>query len=102
MKKLLVLLTLVLTFFSAEAQENKDYWNNKLKIVSFRLPPPPAGYTPKIVDLNGDGKPDAIYSITRDSIPILWLDDDGDMKWDDWEGDTKNDCLLIDRNRDGI
>ena len=100
MKKLLVLLTLVLTFFSAEAQENKDYWNNKLKIVSFRLPPPQAGYTPKIVDLNGDGKPDAIYSITRDSIPILWLDDDGDMKWDDWEGDTKNDCLLIDRNRD--
>lgn len=57
MKKLLVLLTLVLTFFFAEARENKDYWNNKLKIVSFRLPPPPAGYTPKIVDLNGDGKP---------------------------------------------
>ncbi len=42
------------------------------------------------------------YSITRDSIPILWLDDDGDMRWDDLEGDTKNDCLLIDRNRDGI
>lgn len=47
MKKLLVLLTLVLTFFSAEAQESKDYWNNKLKIVSFRLPPP-VGYIPKI------------------------------------------------------
>ena len=77
MKRLLVLLTLVLAFFSAKAQENKNYWNNKLKIVSFRLPPPPVGYTPKIVDLNGGGKPDAIYSITRDSIPILWLDDDG-------------------------
>lgn len=102
MKRLLVLLTLVLAFFSAKAQENKNYWNNKLKIVSFRLPPPPVGYTPKIVDLNGGGKPDAIYSITRDSIPILWLDDDGDMRWDDLEGDTKNDCLLIDRNRDGI
>ena len=33
MKRLLVLLTLVLAFFSAKAQENKNYWNNKLKIV---------------------------------------------------------------------
>lgn len=33
---------------------------------------------------------------------MLWIDDDGDMTWDDLEGDTKDDCLLIDRNRDGI
>lgn len=84
------------------AQKSGDYWNNRLQIVSFRLPPPPIGYQPKLKDINGDGKPDVIYSITRDSIPVMWIDDDGDMTWDDFEGDTKNDCLLIDRNRDGI
>lgn len=84
------------------AQKSGDYWNNRLQIVSFRLPPPPIGYQPKLKDINGDGKPDVIYSITRDSIPVMWIDDDGDMMWDDFEGDTKNDCLLIDRNRDGI
>ena len=84
------------------SQTNNDYWNNKLQIVSFRLPPPPVDYKPKLVDINGDGKPDLIYSVTRDNIPVLWIDDDGDMTWNDIEGDTKNDCLLIDRNRDGI
>lgn len=70
--------------------------------MSFRLPPPPADYKPRLVDLTGNGRPDAIFSMTRDRIPVLWIDDDGDMTWDDLEGDTKNDCLLIDRNRDGI
>lgn len=51
MKRLLVLLTLILAFFYAEAQENEEYWNNKLKVMSFRLPPP-VGYIPKVVDLN--------------------------------------------------
>ena len=91
-----------LIILPASAQQTDAYWNNKLRIVSFRLPPPPLGYTPKVVDLNGDGKPDAIFSMTRDSIPVLWLDDNGDMKWNDLEGDTSGDCLLIDRNRDGI
>lgn len=54
MKRLLVLLTLILAFFYAEAQENKEYWNNKLKVISFRLPPPPVGYIPKVVDLNNN------------------------------------------------
>lgn len=103
MKKNVVLLIVCLFSLLSFAQKKEgNYWNNKLKITPYRLPPPPVGYTPKQVDLNGDGKPDAIFSITRDSIPILWLDDDGDMSWGDLEGDTKNDCLLIDRNRDGI
>lgn len=71
-------------------------------IASFRMPLPPPGFKPKLEDLNGDGKPEAIYSMTGDSIPILWIDDDGDMKWTDIEGDMDNDCLLIDRNKDGI
>lgn len=71
-------------------------------IASFRMPLPPPGFKPKLEDLNGDGKPEAIYSITGDSVPILWIDDDRDMKWTDIEGDMDNDCLLIDRNKDGI
>ena len=47
MKKLLVLLIMLLIFFFAEAQKGKDYWSNKLKFISFRLPPP-VGYIPKI------------------------------------------------------
>ena len=62
----------------------------------------PSGFKPKLEDLNGDGKPEAIYSMTGDSVPILWIDDDRDMKWTDIEGDMDNDCLLIDRNKDGI
>lgn len=71
-------------------------------IASFRMPLPPPGFKPKLEDLNGDGKPEAIYSMTGDSVSILWIDDDRDMKWTDIEGDMDNDCLLIDRNKDGI
>ena len=71
-------------------------------IASFRMPLPPPDFKPKLEDLNGDGKPEAIYSMTGDSIPILWIDDDGDMQWNDIEGDMDNDCLLIDRNKDGV
>ena len=101
MKHLNIFLLLLLSL-NISAQKNNEYWNNRLQIVSFRLPPPPIGYKPKLVDLNSDNKPDVIYSVTRDNIPVAWIDDDGDMKWTDFEGDTKNDCLLIDRNRDGI
>ena len=66
------------------------------------MPLPPPGFKPKLEDLNGDGKLEAIYSMTGDSVPILWIDDDRDMKWTDIEGDMDNDCLLIDRNKDGI
>ena len=61
-----------------------------------------SGYKPEYLDLNRDGKPDAIKSVTHNDIPILWLDDDGNMKEGDLEGDMVNDCLLIDRNKDGI
>jgi hypothetical protein len=85
----------------AQGKSSPDYWNIKTSLTPYRLPPPPVGYTPRHIDLNGDGKPDAILSVTAGNIPILWLDDDNDMKPDDWEGDTDSDCLLIDRNNDG-
>ena len=81
---------------------DQKYWNQKLQIEPFRLPLPPVGYQVEYIDLNGDGKPDAIKSVTVNDTPILWLDDDGNMKEGDIEGDMINDCLLIDRNKDGI
>ena len=81
---------------------DQKYWNQKLQIEQFRLPLPPVGYQVEYIDLNGDGKPDAIKSVTVNDTPILWLDDDGNMKKGDIEGDMINDCLLIDRNKDGI
>ncbi len=81
---------------------DRKYWNQKSQIEPFRLPLPPVGYQVEYIDLNGDGKPDAIKSVTVNDTPILWLDDDGNMKGGDIEGDMINDCLLIDRNKDGI
>ncbi len=54
------------------------------------------------IDLDKDGDPDVIKTTLSDSIPMYWIDDDDDMQTTDREGDLDNDCLLIDRNRDGI
>ncbi len=86
----------------AAERDGTGYWNSRLQISAFRLPPPPVGFTPVYLDLNGDGRPDAIQSVTHLDTPVLWLDDDGNMQPGDLEGDRINDCLLIDRNRDGI
>lgn len=78
-----------------------SYWNNKTSLVSYRLPPPPVGYKPTLEDLDGDGDPDIIHSVTIHNTPIMWIDDDDDMKNSDFEGDTDSDCLLLDINKDG-
>ena len=85
----------------SENTESNDYWNANTPLVSYRLPPPPSDYKPILKDLDGDGDPDIIYSITIHDTPVLWIDDDDDMKNSDLEGDTDNDCLLIDVNKDG-
>jgi hypothetical protein len=54
------------------------------------------------IDLDKDGDPDVIKYTILDSVPVMWVDDDDDMKWTDIEGDMDNDCLFIDRNKDGI
>jgi len=77
------------------------YWNSDTELTSYRLPPAPAGYHPKYIDLDKDGDPDLLISVTKNDIPVLWLDDNDNMKVGDLEGDTNADCLLIDRNRDG-
>jgi len=34
----------------------------------------------------------------NESIPIMWIDDGGNMKYSDIKGSTINGCLLIDHN----
>ena len=70
-------------------------WNQGLQIMPLRIP---VGKNPEFMDLNGDGRQDAVKSYIYDDIAILWLDEDGNMKEGDIEGDTVNDCLLVDRN----
>ncbi len=104
-----ITLALILVFFllnnlvaqDSELPKADNYWNNQTPLVSYRLPPPPIGYKPVLEDLDGDGDPDIIYSVTIRNTPILWIDDDDDMTADDFEGDTDSDCLLIDVNKDG-
>ena len=79
----------------------KEYWNANTLLIPYRLPPAPAGYKPTYIDLDGDGDPDILRTVTANGIPVQWIDDD-DMQYGDLEGDTDNDCLMIDRNKDGV
>jgi hypothetical protein len=76
------------------------YWNKNSVLATWRAAPDIKSVVR--VDIDGDGDPDLIRAILNDSIPIVWIDDDDDMKIDAEEGDTDADCLLIDRNHDGI
>lgn len=78
------------------------YWNANTQLIPWRIPLVSVKSRICYEDLNHDNAPDIIHSYILDSIPLLWIDDDSDMKLDDFEGDTDNDCLLIDANNDGI
>lgn len=91
------------TFFVLGSQAGEPgYWNAHSCLTAFRLPPAPSGYSLEYLDLNEDGRPDGIRTVTVGDVPVLWLDDDGNMEFGATEGDMVNDCLLLDRNRDGI
>ena len=96
MKHFFLTVTFALAALQAFAQ---GYWNENTRIMPLRVP---VGENPEFLDLNGDGRQDAVKSYIYGDIAILWLDEDGNMKEGDVEGDTVNDCLLADRNRDGI
>ena len=78
------------------------YWNQSTLLLPFRLSPPPVGHQPQYIDLDGDGQPEVLRTVTSDGTPVQWIDDDGSMRRGDLEGDMRNGCLMIDRNRDGV
>jgi len=97
-----ILCLIAINLFAQHAvKRDGDYWNYNSLLTAHRLPPPPLGFKPVYLDLDKDGNPDVIKSLTAGGIPVAWIDDDDDMKSDALEGDTDSDCLLIDRNRDG-
>ncbi|TNJ46035.1 hypothetical protein KFZ70_09390 [Tamlana fucoidanivorans] len=80
-------------------------WANKRHqtlITPFRFTLPPTNAKVEYEDLDGDGDPDILRTLTNGDIPVLWIDDDDDMKKGDLEGDTDSDCLVIDKNKDGF
>lgn len=97
----LILLLLMATEVAAQTGNNR-YWNLNTQLFPFRLPPASEKHKPQYIDLNGDGKPDVLRTVTSAGIPVQWIDDDGTMKYGDTEGSTTNGCLMIDVNRDGI
>lgn len=52
-------------------------------------------------DLDNDGDPDILKTKINGDMPVMWIDDDDDMKQGDLEGDLDSDCMLVDRNKDG-
>ncbi len=94
---------LIVIFYSSSLLSQKNnipYWNYNTQLLPWRTVPIISKIT--FLDLDKDGDPDILKAMLNDSIPILWIDDDDDMRQGDKEGDTDNDCLLIDKNKDGI
>jgi len=76
-------------------------WNTKTKLNSYRPVQPTPGTKPEFIDLDNDGDPDLMKYTTANGFPVQWIDDDDDMKATDVEGDTDNDCLMADVDKNG-
>ena len=74
---------------------------NKQLLTSFRPMLPTDISQITYEDLDNDGDPDILKTMINGDIPVMWIDDDDDMKEGDLEGDLDSDCMLVDRNKDG-
>jgi hypothetical protein len=94
---------LILAFYG-EAQttkiKNDPYWNSTSMFNTYWLPVDPNAHV-DYIDLDGDGDPDVLKTMTPNGFPVQWIDDDDDMKKGDSQGDIDSDCLMVDRNKDG-
>ena len=103
MKKLLSLTLCLLPLISFAEAAQTPYWNVRQSVNTFRPALPPIGFKPEYLDLNNDGKIDAIKSVTHSEIPILWLDDGGyGIKEGDLQPKIADATLLVDTNKDGV
>lgn len=98
--KYLLLLFVLHSALMTMAQTPLRYWNRNTQLLPWRMTPSVSKL--EYIDLDKNGDPDLLKAFVNDSIPVIWIDDDDDMMWTDADGDTDNDCLLIDRNKDGI
>jgi len=98
MKNFILIFVFIPAFISAQTH----YWNEKTQLVPWRLPITADIKNIEYIDLDGDGHPEVLKTKVLDGIPVMWIDDDHNMKYGDLEGDQVNDCLLVDLNKDGI
>ncbi len=87
--------------YSQNRNEQANLSNDNL-LTPFRLALPNSINQIKYIDLDDDGDPDVLQTVLQNGAPIQWIDDDDDMKEGDIEGDMDSDCLMIDRNKDGL
>ncbi len=101
--KLILLLCLIWqnVTYSQETAAPAPLWNARTKLNIYRPLQPMPGTKPEFIDLDNDGDPDVMRYTTANGFPVQWIDDDDDMKTTDIEGDTDNDCLMVDVNKDG-
>lgn len=93
----------MLSAINTNAQKDSaHFWNLNTELIPWRMPFAVAKFNVKMMDLDKDGDADLLYYSINNDIPVVWIDDDDDMKWTDKEGDADSDCLLIDRNKDGL
>lgn len=97
---LLILIGCVRPSFGQDSRE-QPYWNTNLQIIPHRMAAAPIGSRPAYIDTDGDGDPDILTYRMADGTPVMWIDDNDNMKHGDMEGDVQGDCLLVDRNKDG-
>ncbi|MEN8227691.1 MAG: hypothetical protein ABFS38_06010 [Bacteroidota bacterium] len=97
--RLIILLFLFSFACAAQSPLETGKLSGSIKPFHFHLPTDRQSlhYT----DTDSDGDPDLLQYLILDTIPILWIDDDDDMKQGDLTGDLDNDCLMIDLNSDG-
>ena len=98
---LFICLSLHAETFSQESKGQSLPWNTNTKLNIYRPLQPLPGTKPEFIDLDNDGDPDVMRYTTANGFPVQWIDDDDDMKVTDTEGDTDNDCLMVDVNKDG-
>nr|WP_294899185.1 hypothetical protein [uncultured Pedobacter sp.] len=91
---------LILSNAKAQELQKPAYWNKNTQLLPWRMAPTISNIT--YIDLDNDGDPDILKAFINGDIPIIWIDDDDDMQYGDTAGDTDNDCLLIDINKDGV
>jgi hypothetical protein len=78
------------------------YWNEKTQLIPWRIPLVSDTKNIEYIDLDNDGDPDILKTTILNGVPIMWIDDDDDMKIGYLEGDQDNDCVCVDINKDGI
>ena len=101
MKRSIILLFCIGIQSLINAQTGEFPWNSKTRLNSYRILQPITGVKPDFIDLDNDGDPDVMKYTTANGFPVQWIDDDDDMKLSDIEGDTDNDCLMVDMDKNG-